>query len=194
MNTTLSQNKAVSLGWLTAWTIASALGLIVSMAGLLPLMWTYGEAVERALGQWGAQIVGGIVFGFGIGLAVGVAQWLVLRGRAHEATRWLVGSIVGGSVAGVVAILISIFNDQGENLPVMLLAFAALGAILGLGQYLAARSIVRNPIWMVASALGLMIGWYIPSATQTMQPLSVIAGALVYGIVTAAAMRWFAER
>ncbi len=194
MNTTLTQNKTTSLGWLAAWAIASALGVIVAMVGVLPLMWTYGEGVERALGQWGAQIVGGIVFGLGIGAAVGIAQWLVLRGRSVDATRWLVGSIIGGIVAGIVAILISIFNDQGENMPVMLLAFASLGGILGLGQFLAARSIARNALWIVASAFGLMVGWLIPSLMQTFEPVGVITGALIYGISTSAALWWFAKQ
>jgi hypothetical protein len=190
MNTTLTQNKTKSLGWLVAWTIASALGIIVSMVGVLPLLWTYGEGVERAIGQFPAQIVGGIVFGLGIGAAVGIAQWIVLRGRTSDATRWLVGSIVGGVVAGVVAILISVFNDQGENVPVMILAFVTLGAILGLGQYLAARSIARSPLWMVANAVGILAAWFISSSAQSMQAPVVIAGALVYGIILSAAMWW----
>ncbi len=194
MNTTLSQNKTTLLAWLAAWTIASALGIIVAMVGVLPLMWTYGEGLERALGQMPAQLVGGIVFGLGVGAAVGIAQWLVLRGRSADATRWLAGSIVGGIVAGVAAILISIFNEQGENLPVMLLAFATLGGILGLGQFLAARSIARNALWIAASAFGLMFGWLIPSLLQTFEPFGVTAGALVYGISTAAALWWFAKQ
>lgn len=194
MNTTLSQNKTTLLAWLAAWTIASALGIIVAMVGVLPLMWTYGEGLERALGQLPSQLVGGIVFGLGIGAAVGIAQWLVLRGRSADATRWLAGSIVGGIVAGVAAILISIFNEQGENLPVMLLAFATLGGILGLGQFLAARSIARNALWIAASAFGLMFGWLIPSLLQTFEPFGVTAGALVYGISTAAALWWFAKQ
>lgn len=194
MNTTLSQNRTTSLARLAAWTIASAIGVIVSMVGILPLMWTYGEGVERALGQWGAQLVGGIFFGLGIGLAVGIAQWLVLRRREREATRWLVGSIVGGIVAGVAAILISVFNDGGENLPVMLLAFAVLGGILGLGQFLAARSIARNALWIVASAFGLMVGWLVPSSLQSLQAVGVISGALIYGVSTAAALWWFAKQ
>ena len=193
MNTTLTQTKTSSIAWLAAWTIASAIGVIVSMVGVLPLMWTYGEGVERALGQWGAQIVGGTVFGLGIGAAVGIAQWLVLRGRSVDATRWLVGSIVGGIVAGIVAILISVFNDQGENLPVMLLAFATLGGILGLGQFLAARSIARSPLWIAANAVGIVAAWFIAS-TESLQPASIIVGALVYGIITAAALWWFAKQ
>ncbi len=165
----------------------------MTMVGVLPLLWTYGEGVERAVGQFPAQLIGGSIFGLGIGGAVGIAQWLVLRGRAVDATRWLVGSIIGGGIAGVISILISAFNDQGENMPVMFLTFATLGAILGLGQFLAARSIARNPLWIVASAIGLMLGWFIPSAAQTMQPFGIVAGALVYGIITAAALWWFAK-
>lgn len=190
MNTSLTQNKTASLAWYAAFAIASAIGILVTMAGVLPLMWTYGEGIGRAIGQFPSQIVSGIIFGLGLGAAVGIAQWLVLRGREAEATRWLIGSIVGGVVAGVVGILISIFNDQGENIPVMILAFVTLGALLGLGQFLAARSIARSPLWLVANAVGLLAAWFIPSSTQTMQPPGVIAGALVYGIVIAAALWW----
>ncbi len=193
MNTTLTQNKTTSIAWLAAWTIASASGVIVSMVGVLPLMWTYGEGVERALGQWLAQIIGGIVLGLGIGTAVGIAQWLVLRGRSADATRWLVGSILGGVIAGIVGILISVFNEQGENMPVMLLAFATLGGILGLGQFLAARSIARSPLWIVANTVGIVAAWFIASI-ESAQPASVVVGALVFGVVTAAALWWSAKQ
>lgn len=194
MNTTLEQNKTTSLGWLAAFAIASAIGIVVTMAGVLPLMWTYGESVFSAIGQFPSQIVGGIIFGLGLGSAVGIAQWVVLRGRSSDATRWLVGSIVGGVVAGVVGILISVFNDQGENVPVMILAFATLGAILGLGQFLAARSIARSPLWIVANAVGILAAWFIASTVESMQPASVIVGALVFGVVTAAALWWFSKQ
>lgn len=193
MNTTLSQNKTTSLAWLAVFASASAIGIVVTMAGVLPLLWTYGENVERALGQFPSQIVGGVIFGLGLGLSVGIAQWLVLRGRSVDAKRWLIGSIVGGIVAGIVAILVSIFNDQGENIPVMILAFASLGGILGLGQFLAARSIARSPLWIVANAVGLVAAWFIPSSAQDIQAPGVIAVALVYGAVIAAAMWWFAK-
>lgn len=194
MNTTLEQNKTASLAWYVAFAIASAIGIIVTMAGVLPLLWTYGESIGRAMGELPSQILGGIIFGLGIGAFVGIAQWLVLRGRSSDATRWLVGSIVGGVIAGVVAILISIFNDQGENIPVMILAFASLGGILGLGQFLAARSIARSPLWIVANAVGLIAAWFIPSSAQDIQAPGVIAGALVYGVVIAAAMWWVSKR
>src|SRR5262245_59770681 len=145
MNTLAAQNKSASLSWLVSWAIASALGVIVCMVGVLPLLWTYGEGVEKSIGQFPAQIVGGLVFGLGLGLVIGIAQWFVLRGRSPEATRWLVGSVIGGIVAGVVAILLSQFNNGGENQLVNLVALIALGAILGLGQLLGARSIVPNP-------------------------------------------------
>ncbi|MDL1896393.1 hypothetical protein FBQ82_08980 [Anaerolineae bacterium CFX7] len=193
MNTTLAQNKTISLGWLAAFAIASAIGIVVTMAGVLPLLWTYSESVGRALGQFPSQIVGGVIFGLGLGTAVGIAQSLVLRGRERDATRWLVGSIIGGVVAGVVGILISIFNDEGENVPVMILAFATLGAILGLGQFLAARSIARSPLWIAANAVGLVAAWFIAS-TEAAQPVSVFVGALVFGIVTAAALWWFSRQ
>lgn len=193
MNTTLTQNKTASLGWLAAFGIASAIGTLVTMAGVLPLMWTYGEGIERAVGQFPAQIIGGIIFGLGLGSAVGIAQWVVLRGRSTDATRWLIGSIVGGVIAGVVGILISTFNDQGENIPVMILAFATLGALFGLGQYIAARSIARSPIWLVANAVGFVAAWFIAS-TESLQPASIIVGALVFGVVTAAALWWLAKQ
>ena len=193
MDRTLAPNKTISIASLTAWVTASALGLIISMVGVLPLMWTYGESVERAIGQLPAQIVGGIVFGFGLGSAVGAAQWIVLRGREPEAARWFIGSVVGGIVAGVIAILISTFNDQGENIPVMVLAFITLGTLFGLGQFLAARSIARSPLWIVANAIGILAAWFIPSTAESIQPASVIVGAVVFGIITAAALWWLAR-
>lgn len=193
MNTTLTQNKIASLAWYAAFAVASAIGILITMAGVLPLMWTYGERIGLAIGQFPLQIVGGIIFGLGLGLAIGIGQWLVLRGREVEATRWLIGSIVGGVAGGVVGILISIFNDQGENIPVMVLAFATLGALLGLGQYLAARSIARSPLWMVANAGGIVAAWFVAS-TESVQPVSIFVGAIIFGVVTAVALWWFAKQ
>lgn len=193
MNTTLARPKTISLTWLAAWTLASALGIIAGFIIVLPLLWTIGEQVGQAIGQFPAQILGGIVFGLGVSAAVGFGQWLVLRGRTPDATRWLVGSLVGGIVGGVLAIIVSLFNDGGENVAVSLLAFALLGGILGLGQFLAARSIARSAIWILVSGIALMLSWAIPSTTENLQVVGVVAGGLTYGIVTAAAMWWLAR-
>ncbi len=195
MNTLTTQPKSTSLGWLTAWIIASAVGLTIGFLATLPLLWSMWGSVERVIGLVPAQILGGVTFGLGIGAALGIAQWLVLRGREQNAMRWLVGSIVGGVVAGAVTMLITSQNEGGENVMWTAIAFTTLGAILGAGQFLAARSIARNPLWIVASAVGLGIGATFPflSTTQDLTILNVAIAGIFYGAVTGAAMYWFTK-
>jgi len=81
------------------WTLATALGS--SLAGVLLLFYLHYtsnalEGVEELLAM------GAIV-----GVAVGLPQWLVLRGKVPEAGWWLVWSGTGWACAGCAAYVLS---------------------------------------------------------------------------------------
>ncbi len=192
MNTTLSQIKSTSFAWLAAWTIASAIAFVLGMFGTLTLLWSVAENLTNRIPEFAAALIGGAVFGLSIGVLVGIAQWLVLRNHSAEATRWLVGSIIGGTLAGVVAIFISQYNNDGENVAVTLLSFVVLGALVGLGQALAARSVARPAVWTVASAIAFVLAALLTFAmpNQDITWLNSLAGGILYGAVTAAALWW----
>lgn len=195
MNTIATQTRSTSLPRLAAWAIASSIALVAGVVATLPVLWSIGENAEKSIGQVPALTLGGAFFGLGVGLAVGFVQWLVLRGREQEATRWLIGSIIGGIVAGVVGIWVSAtFSDSGENPLWNLVAFSMLGAILGAGQYLAARSIPRNPLWILASGLGLALGALSIFGIGNFENVGIVFTGLAYGIITAAALWWFTKQ
>lgn len=194
MNTVATQTKSTSFPRLAAWAIGSGVALVVGTVATLPVLWSIGENAEKTIGQVPALTLGGAFFGLGIGTAVGFAQWLVLRGREKDALRWLVGSVVGGIVAGIVGVWVSgTYSEGGENLWANGAAFALLGAILGAGQYLAARSIPRNPLWILASTLGLAIGTLSIFGIGNFEGIGNLVGAFAYGIVTAIALWWFTK-
>lgn len=195
MNTALTQTKTTSLVWLAAWVIASALGVMVGFLGTLPLIWSVSDNVMKIMPQMLATALAGVFFGAGLGLATGFAQWLVLRRRGESNTRWLGASVIGGMVGGVVAILFSAtFNDGGENEAMTAVAFALLGGILGAVQCLLARGVAKNVLWILASAAGLGLGAWIPFGAYNMEIVGVAAGGIIYGILTAAALWWFARQ
>jgi hypothetical protein len=192
MNITLSKQKSLSIAHLAAWVIASAVGLVMGLFGTLFLIWNVAENLTTSLPEIVVALFGGAIVGIGVGGLVGVAQWFVLRGYSPQAGRWYVGSILGGIVAGTAAILISQFNDGGENTLISLLAFLVLGALLGMGQYLAAGSIARSPWWVAASAVGLTLAAALSFGMpgQDLVWWNLLAGGLLYGAVTAGVLVW----
>lgn len=87
-------------------------------------------------------------------------------------------------------------NNTGDNPLLIIGALALVGGVLGGVQYLMAREITGNAVWIVASALGLAISaaslFGAPNAN--INPVIGAMGGLVYGIVTAAALWWGARR
>lgn len=195
MNTLTTRTKTTSFPWLAAWIVASAIGITLGFLGTLPLLWNMTENVSSSLPMILVGPLGGAFFGFGIGLATGLAQWLVLRLRGESGTRWIIGSLVGGIVGGIITVSLSVaVNDGGENSLLTVLVFALLGAILGGGQYFAAHSTVHNAGWIVVSAVALGAGAALPFVANDLEIVGVVAGGLIYGIVTAAALWWFARQ
>ncbi len=103
-----------------------------------------------------------------LGGAVGIAQWLVLRRQIPNA--WpLAGYWVLGSAAAY-AIGLSIgFSPRGvlralgwtapNRLVALFLAVSALGALVGMIQWLALRTrLPRSGWWVLASAVGATLG------------------------------------
>lgn len=189
--------KTVSLGWLAAWAVASGIGLVIGVMGSLRVIWNLGENGVTAIPVQLQPILGGAFLGLAIGLATGLAQWLVLRARGINNPRWLMSSIFGGGVGGVVAggILFGL-NNSGDNPGIILAAFAVLGAVLGGAQLVMAREITGNAGWIVASALGIggSAAIFFGAPNADINPVIGGVGGLVYGILTAAALWWGAHK
>lgn len=192
MNATLTQNKSVSLVWLVVWTAASALGLSLGVSVTLPILWNVGDPLIARIGEVPMMAVGGVLFGLGIGGGLGIAQWLVLRPRYPEARRWLVGSIIGAVVSCVLVMPLSkVANPDGGNLAVVVLLFGLIGAAIGVGQYIGARSIARHVGWIGVSLLALGLAAVPPFGPYNLEMLGLLGGSLIYGAITGVALWWF---
>jgi hypothetical protein len=103
-----------------AWVVATAAGYLL---GVLANLESFG--VPRP-----GEPSGGVV----VGVAVGVAQWLVLRGHAHDAAWWVLFSVAGWGIAGLV---LPMEPTPGAPLYEVYLGglahVAVLGGITGLG-------------------------------------------------------------
>jgi hypothetical protein len=197
MNTTTATTaKITSLPWLAAWACASAIGITVGTALPLQVMWSLGESTPTALSPVLVPVLGGTVFGLGIGFCIGLAQWLILRASGTTTSlRWLGGTLLGSVPGAIVTIAISnTFSQWGETVWVNLVAFLLLGAILGAGQLLVSRDVVSHPAWILASAMGVLGSSAMLLGLGDVIIPAVIVGGLAYGIITAAALWWFANK
>ena len=95
------RRRIAPMGW---WVLASILGFGVGLAA--------GEAVGPGV----PLIVGRALIGTIIGLAVGVAQWLVLRRQVARAEWWILASVVGWILAWIVIRS----AEASENQPIVL--------------------------------------------------------------------------
>ena len=125
--------------WALASMAGGAIGFILGAAA--------GEAASNAIGlrlavyTTGAIITAGAIveglFGALWGAGTGVAQWLLIRGRIHNAAAWVPASIVGLTLGSSMPGL-----TQVISLPFLAVWIGAgVGLMLGLTQWLWARRI-----------------------------------------------------
>jgi hypothetical protein len=70
-----------------AWVLTTAIGYVV-VFGLIPFI--RFDAIPQ---------LGGVFFFLMFGVVIGVAQWIVLRGRVHQAGWWIAISAAGWALA-----------------------------------------------------------------------------------------------
>lgn len=192
MNTTAAQTKLGIYPWLAAWTLASALGLVVGLM-TAPLLWSLPESIISAMPEWLAAGIAGAIIGLGVGAALGLAQGIVLRARGYASQRWFLATLVGGALGGILAIALAEFNSNGENTIVTLLSLGALGMCIGTAQYLGARGVVKNAVWVLAAAVGIGLGAGLAFGLGNLEFIRLALGGLVYGGVTAATLWWYTK-
>jgi hypothetical protein len=91
--------------------------------------------------------VGWILSEFAVGLVVGLAQWIVLRKRIERSELWVLASGIGWAAGR--GLVVALFPAEAT-----VLAGGALGATLGLAQWLVLRGrVIQSWWWVVVSAL-----------------------------------------
>ena len=133
--------------WL-AWTLATALGMLI---GYLPLAFLVGS-FELGIVRVIVPIISGTL--------LGLAQWLVLRPYVSKSFDWVINQAVGW----VVGFTIGLFVVQLlANSPLgMLLGFISFGVIVAIFQYPALRrEIPYLATWILANVIGWTLGAYL---------------------------------
>jgi hypothetical protein len=104
------RRRIAPMGW---WVLVSALGFGVGKF--------LGEAAAGGM----PAVVGSLLTGAIIGLSVGVAQWLVLRGKVTGAGWWLAANIVGWAIGWS---LISLVEEAEGMSTAMVYLIGGVGA------------------------------------------------------------------
>lgn len=164
MTNTIHPNKH---NWVTilVWIVVTIVGgLIIDILPQMVLVLVSGES-------WLAAVIwnlGGAVFGLIAGVIVGLSQWLTLYRRVEWARHWLRGTILGWTLGGTLLMLLNriavselVHGDPTSNSGtiIMLGAWFAAGAGIGLVQWLALRRYMKGGLWwIVISSSGWGLG------------------------------------
>lgn len=118
----------------------------------------------------------GLIFGgeIGVGLIIGVAQWLVIRRYFSQAGWWVLASAVGW-IAGWALISSGSIVPPGGGLVNTMMAGVVFGLAMGIAQWIVLRRWVKlASVWILLSVPGWTIG------------LFGILGTILVGVVVGA--------
>lgn len=133
---------------------------------LFVILWTLATAAGWLVGFF---LIDGSPLGeSGIGLTIGIAQWVVLRSRIPNAYWWILATAAGWIAGRLIAL--GLFP-----LEYGILAGAAIGAGVGSFQWLILRRHVQRAYWWIIMSI---LGWTW-AMTQVLGPylIGVVAGA-----------------
>jgi hypothetical protein len=191
-----NQQGRITLLWLFATMIGTVFGIVSSLTLVT------GLALDGA-----PPVLVGITGGCGLGVGIGLAQWLVLRRHIPAAGWWVLASI-GGGISGVVLALplsealqplfAMFLGETLERRPTVprvswsdVLALGVTGAVVGLvlgsAQWLVLRRHARSAGWWIgASSVGWMAGLSISTGSVSMigLPLSLLILGAAIGAAT----------
>jgi hypothetical protein len=150
------RGSQVGWGFWLQWVLASTVGLYVGLVMAFVLL----AFIDIVLGIEYCEACDQLTT-IGLGIGVGVLQWLVLRRRVSRAGWWVLASAAGGF-----GIMQAGFTGYGASLEMSygtLLGYTGLvalgGAVTGTLQWLVLRGQVsRAGWWVLASTVGWGLG------------------------------------
>ncbi len=178
--------------WLQ-WTVATLVGYGIGALVILPWMVTWAYAAQPA---WLTGLIGGAM----LGLALGIAQGLVLRRYAGWVNGWwllasITGGLVGLSLGMALADRLTLptlhMATRGAAMPVIpwqaVFQAGVTGALVGLGlggaQWLVLRRASQSSRrWIIANVLGWMAGMALGAALAAR--IGVVGALLVTGVTS----------
>ena len=187
MTTVRSPLTRFEWGFGLRWVLATSVGWIVGFAVCETL-----KAIVEFLAHPPTD-------GAVIGISIGIAQWLVLKGRIHRAGWWILASIIGFGVGKAVgdAVAQAVSGALGSGLD-----GAVIGASLGVAQWLVLRRhVAQAGWWVLANILAWALGWTVirvideaAGGPAGMAYIIGATGAAAAGVITGLSLVWLVRR
>ena len=134
-----------------------------------------------------------------IGIFIGIAQWVVLKGRLHRVGWWILASIIGFGIGKAVgdAVAQAVTGALGSGLD-----GAVIGSSLGVAQWLVLRHhVAQASWWILASSVAWAVGWSVIRIVDEtaggpggMAYVIGATGAAAAGAITGASLIWLLRR
>ena len=169
------------------WVLATSVGWVVGFAACETL---------RAIAEFLAHPP---TDGAVIGIFIGIAQWLILKGRIHRAGWWILATIIGFGLGKAVgdAVAQAVTGALGFGLD-----GAVIGSSLGVAQWLVLRRhVAQASWWMLASSVAWAVGWSViriidetAGGPGGMAYVIGATGAAAAGAITGATLIWLLRR
>jgi hypothetical protein len=170
------------LAWIGLSAAAVLVGMVASYAFIFVAKGVNPGLNEDRLMGWALMAV--------LGAFIGMAQWLLLRGRLPRAGLWILVTAAGLWAGTTLA-----FRLTGMRLPILpyqlLLGGAVTGFILALAQLLVLRPTRRGiVIWLLAGALGWLFLTLVTGESLD-RTTDLLALGAVPAAVSGLALAWF---
>lgn len=162
-------------------------------------MWSVGEMVQKAWGDFAMAMIVGAIFGGLIGLGYGLGQAIALRSRDVPFGRWVGQTVLAGAVGMSLGFTVMLTFFDMENMPPLAVGAAMalfLGLPLGLVQWQLLKPIIAQahlwvPICSVAFFIGFIVG--LPLSGEGRELISLGTVALLTAVLSGAGMVWLAR-
>jgi hypothetical protein len=182
--------RSFGLPWLLSVAVGGAVGF---MAGFM-VMWTLGEAVERAAGGTVAALAGGALFGALVSLGANVGPALLLARRGIPGQRWLGASAVVTAASTAFGLALAWpALEQGSDAATIAFMGITLGAPQGIIQSLLLRGWgSRAYLWAVISTAAYLVAVaaLVQFSGEGTEWLAMSGSGLLLGALTAAGAAW----
>jgi hypothetical protein len=194
MSSTAMQEKRTNWDWRLwfQWILANTVAETIGLGGTLFIGILLLSNAEKTVGVIPAAVLAVLAGTLIEGTVVGTMQWLVLRHplKSMRWRSWTLATALGAFVAWTLGMIPSTFFFRGadtaatsttpmSDLMVYALAAAmglALGAILGVPQWLVLRRyVLKAGWWVLANALAWMLGMVVVFIGTSFIPAGAIA-------------------